>query len=195
MANYPDEKGVVMLLVRIATPPPTAPDAPGGVVSSWIFGWRPGDEVEISGPYGYFLVEPGESELIFVGGGAGMAPMRAHLLDLLRRQGSARPISFWYGARSRRELFYDEEFDRLAAQHPNFSWTVALSQPRPDDDWHGETGFVHEVLYRRYLREHAAPEACDYYLCGPPLMVRAVRSMLDEVGVDPERIYADDFGT
>jgi Na+-transporting NADH:ubiquinone oxidoreductase subunit F len=194
MANYPDEKGLVKLLVRIATPPPTAADAPPGVVSSWIFGLRPGDEVEISGPYGYFVVEPGESELIFVGGGAGMAPMRAHVLDLLRRQHSARRISFWYGARTRRELFYDEEFDRLAAEHANFSWTVALSEPRPEDDWQGETGFIHEVLRERYLRAHAAPEACEYYLCGPPLMVRAVRSLLDELGVDPERIHADDFG-
>ena len=124
-----------------------------------------------------------------------MAPMRAHLFDQLLRQKTCRRVSFWYGARSRRELFYVEDFDRLAAAHPNFSWTVALSEPRPGDDWQGETGFIHEVLQRRYLAEHPAPEECDYYLCGPPLMVKAVRAMLDELGVDPERVYADDFGT
>jgi len=195
MANHPGEKGIVMLVVRIATPPPGAPQAPPGVVSSWLFGVRAGDEVEIAGPYGHFLVEPGESELIFVGGGAGMAPMRAHVFDQLERKRTARPVSFWYGARSRRELFYEQDFDRLAAAHENFCWTAALSEPRPEDHWEGETGFIHEVLLRRHLAAHPAPEDCDYYLCGPPLMVRAVRSLLDELGVDPERVHADDFGT
>ncbi|MDX1648743.1 MAG: NADH:ubiquinone reductase (Na(+)-transporting) subunit F [Myxococcota bacterium] len=194
MANYPEEKGIVMLVVRIATPPPRAPDAPPGIVSSWIFALRAGDEVEVAGPYGHFFVEPGEGELVFVGGGAGMAPMRAHVFDQLLRVGTKRPITFWYGARSRREIFYAEEFDRLAAEHENFSWTVALSEPRPEDAWDGEIGFIHEVLYRRHLAAHPAPEACDYYLCGPPMMVRAVRDLLDELGVDPERIKADDFG-
>jgi Na+-transporting NADH:ubiquinone oxidoreductase subunit F len=194
LASYPDEKGLVMLIVRIATPPPTAPDAPPGVVSSWLFGLRPGDEVEVAGPYGHIVLPPGDDELVLVGGGAGMAPMRAHLLDLFRRQATRRRVSFWYGARSRRELFYVDLFDGLAAEYANFSWTVALSEPRPEDDWRGETGFIHEVLYRRHLAEHPAPEACDYYVCGPPLMVKAVRTLLDELGVDPERIYADDFG-
>jgi Na+-transporting NADH:ubiquinone oxidoreductase subunit F len=194
LASYADEKGIAMLIVRIATPPPTAPDAPPGVVSSWLFGLRPGDEVEVAGPYGHIYLPPSDDELVLVGGGAGMAPMRAHLLDLFRRQATRRRVSFWYGARSRRELFYVDLFDRLAAEHANFSWTVALSEPRPEDDWRGETGFIHEVLYRRYLAQHPAPETCDYYVCGPPLMVEAVRSLLDELGVDPERIYADDFG-
>jgi Na+-transporting NADH:ubiquinone oxidoreductase subunit F len=194
LASHPGEKGILMLIVRIATPPPAVPDAPPGIVSSWIFGLRPGDEVEVAGPYGHFTVDEGDSELVFVGGGAGMAPMRAHILDQLVRQGTQRRISFWYGARSLRELFYADTFDRLADEHPNFQWTVALSEPRPEDDWQGERGFIHEVLYRRYLAEHPAPETCDYYLCGPPLMVRAMRSMLDDLGVDPERIKADDFG-
>jgi len=194
LASHPGEKGIAMLIVRIALPPPAVPDAPPGVVSSWIFGLRAGDEVELAGPYGEFHIREGDAEMIFVGGGAGMAPMRAHLFDQLERLGTARRVSFWYGARSRREIFYQDEFDRLQAQHPNFSWTVALSEPRPDDAWEGEVGFIHEVLYRRHLAEHPAPEDCDYYLCGPPLMVRAVRGLLDELGVDPERIRADDFG-
>lgn len=195
IASHPGEKGIVMLIVRLATPAPAAPEAPPGVVSSWLFGLRPGDEVEVAGPYGHSFVEEGEGELVFVGGGAGMAPIRAHLFDQLERLRTQRPISFWYGARNRRELFYVEEFDRLAGEHANFRWTVALSEPRPEDDWQGETGFVHQVLQRRYLADHPAPEECSYYLCGPPLMVQAVRSLLDQFGVDPERITADDFGT
>ena len=195
LASHPDEKGLVMLIVRIATPPPGVPDAPPGVVSSWIFGLRPGDEVEVAGPYGHFFVADTEAEMVFIGGGAGMAPMRAHLFDQLRRRRTARPVHFYYGARSRRELFYVEDFDALAREHANFRWTVALSEPRPADAWTGETGFVHEVLERRFLAGHPAPEECEYYLCGPPLMVRAVRSLLDRYGVDPDRIKADDFGT
>jgi len=192
LASYPDEKGVILLIVRIATP---APGAPPGKCSSWIFGLQEGDDVEVAGPYGHFFVEDSDAEMVFVGGGAGMAPMRAHIFDQLLRVGTSRTLSFWYGARSLRELFYREEFDRLAAEHENFAWTVALSEPLPDDDWQGETGFIHDVLRRRYLAEHPAPEECEYYLCGPPMMVRAVREMLDELGVDPERIKADDFGS
>jgi Na+-transporting NADH:ubiquinone oxidoreductase subunit F len=195
LASHPGEKGIATLIVRIALPPPVAPDAPPGVVSSWIFGLREGDEVEVAGPYGHFTVEEGEGEMIFVGGGAGMAPMRAHLFDQLERLGTQRRVSFWYGARSRREIFYREEFDRLQAEHPNFTWTLALSEPRPEDAWEGETGFIHEVLYRNHLARHPAPEDCDYYLCGPPLMVKAVRGLLDELGVDPQRVKADDFGS
>ena len=169
MANYPLEKGVVMLNVRVATPPPgAAPDVPPGIVSG--------------------------AEMIFVGGGAGMAPMRSHIFDQLERIGSKRRISFWYGARSLREMFYVEDFDRLQAKHPNFSWHVALSEPLPEDKWQGETGFIHQVLHDRYLAAHPSPEGCEYYLCGPPVMTNAVIAMLDSLGVDRENILMDDFG-
>jgi len=193
LANAPDEHALAVLVVRIATPPPAVPDAPPGIVSSWLFSLRPGDDVQVSGPYGHVALEPGEHELVLVGGGAGMAPVRAHILDQLLRLQTRRRLRFFYGARSLRELFYAEDFDRLAALHPNFSWTVALSEPRPEDAWQGETGFVHELLRRRHLEPHPAPETCEYYLCGPPLMVRAVRGLLDEFGVDAERIHTDDF--
>ncbi len=193
LANGPEERDVAVLVVRIATPPPALPEAPPGIVSSWLFSLRPGDPVEVSGPHGHVMLEAGEHEIVFVGGGAGMAPVRSHILDQLGRLGARRAIRFFYGARSLRELFYAEEFDRLAAEHPNFSWTVALSEPRPDDAWQGEAGFVHEVLRRRHLEPHPAPETCEYYLCGPPLMVKAVRSLLDEFGVDAARVRSDDF--
>lgn len=195
LANAPQERDVAVLNVRIATPPPAVPDAPPGIVSSWLFSLREGDAVLVSGPHGEGALAAGEHELVFVGGGAGMAPVRSHILDQLLRQRTRRPVRFYYGARSRRELFYVEEFDRLALEHPNFSWTLALSEPRPEDAWTGETGFIHEVVRRRQLEPHPAPEACEYYLCGPPLMVRAVRSLLDEFGVDAERIHTDDFGS
>jgi Na+-transporting NADH:ubiquinone oxidoreductase subunit F len=193
LANSPDERGVAVLVVRIATPPPAVPDAPPGIVSSWLFSLRPGASVLVSGPHGHLALEAGEHELVLVGGGAGMAPVRAHLLDQLLRLKTSRRLRFFYGARSLRELFYADEFERLAAEHPNFSWIVALSEPRPEDGWQGETGFVHEVLRRRHLEPHPAPETCEYYLCGPPLMVKAVRNVLDEFGVDDERIRTDDF--
>jgi len=195
LANKPDEQGLAVLDVRIATPPPSAPPGvPPGIVSSWIFSLRPGDEVRMAGPFGNFQAERSDREMVFVGGGAGMAPMRAHVFDQLERLRTDRRISFWYGARSRRELFYVEDFDRLAAEHENFEWTVALSEPRPDDDWQGATGFIHEVLRDRYLADHPAPEDCEYYLCGPPLMVASTRSLLDELGVPPEQVRFDDFG-
>jgi Na+-transporting NADH:ubiquinone oxidoreductase subunit F len=193
LANSPEQRGVAVLVVRIATPPPALPDAPPGIVSSWLFSLRPGDPVLVSGPHGHVALEAGEHELVLVGGGAGMAPVRAHILDQLLRLETPRRMRFFYGARSLRELFYAEDFDRLAAEHANFSWTVALSEPRPEDAWQGETGFVHEVLRRRHLEPHPAPETCEYYLCGPPLMVKAVRNVLDEFGVDAERILTDDF--
>ena len=195
MANCPAENDIVMLVVRIAIPPPGAPDdAPPGVVSSYLFNLKPGDTVSVSGPFGHFVATESDSEMIFVGGGAGMAPMRAHILDQLERLKSKRKISFWYGARSLRELFYQDVFERLQAENDNFRWTIALSEPRPEDEWRGKAGFIHEVLLENYLKDHPAPEDCEYYLCGPPMMIKAVCNMLDNLGVDPDNISFDDFG-
>jgi len=194
MANYPDEKGVVMLNVRVATPPPRIAGIAPGQMSSFIFNLKEGDEVIISGPYGEFYARDTQAEMVFIGGGAGMAPMRAHIFDQLRRLGSDRKISFWYGARSRREMFYHEEFDELARQHENFTWHVALSDPLPEDEWDGHTGFIHEVLYENYLKDHPAPEDLEFYICGPPMMNQAVLKMLDDLGVEKEHILFDDFG-
>jgi Na+-transporting NADH:ubiquinone oxidoreductase subunit F len=194
MANYPEEKGIVMLNVRVATPPPRMPDVPPGQMSSYIFGLKEGDFITISGPYGEFFARDTKAEMVFIGGGAGMAPMRAHIFDQLRRLRSDRKISFWYGARSKREMFYHQEFEELARRHENFSWQVALSDPLPEDDWHGHTGFIHEVLYAEYLRDHPAPEDIEYYICGPPMMTQAVLKMLADLGVEKEHILLDDFG-
>jgi Na+-transporting NADH:ubiquinone oxidoreductase subunit F len=194
MANYPGEKGIVMLNVRIATPPPGNPDAPPGLMSSFIFGLKPGDKVTISGPYGEFFARDTGAEMVFVGGGAGMAPMRAHIFDQLKRLDSKRKMSFWYGARSRREIFYQEDFDQLQREHPNFEWHVGLSDPQPDDNWEGYRGFIHEVLLMHYLSYHPAPEDCEYYLCGPPMMNTAVIKMLEDLGVERDNILLDDFG-
>ena len=194
MANYPEEKGMVMLNVRIATPPPQTPDAPPGIMSSYIYSLKPGDKVWISGPYGEFFAKDTNAEMVFIGGGAGMAPMRAHIFDQLKRLDSTRKMTFWYGARSKREMFYVDDFDSLAAGHDNFSWHVALSDPQPEDEWTGYTGFIHEVLYENYLRNHPAPEDCEYYMCGPPLMTQAVLQMLYDLGVERENILLDDFG-
>ncbi len=192
MANYPDEKGVIMLNVRIATPP--GPDLPPGVMTSYLFNLKPGDPVTISGPFGDFLAKDTDNEMIFIGGGAGMAPMRSHIFDQLRRIRSKRRISFWYGARSYRELFFVEDFDALQREHDNFQWTIALSDPQPEDRWEGLTGFIHQVLYEQYLKSHPAPEDCEYYICGPPMMNTAVIDMLYELGVEEENILFDDFG-
>ena len=195
LANHPGEDDVVMLDVRLALPPPgSPPDVPPGVVSSWLYGLAPGDEVEVEGPHGHFFADDSDREMVFIGGGAGMAPMRSHILAQLVHLGSQRRIGFWYGARSRRDLFYVETFDDLAREHQNFSWQVALSDPRPDDAWTGSTGFIHQVVHDEYLGTHPAPEDCVYYLCGPPVMVRAVRAMLGDLGVSSESIHADDFG-
>ncbi len=193
MANYPLEQGILMLNVRIATPPPRQ-DVPPGIVSSYIFSLRPGDVVTVAGPYGEFFVRDTTAEMIFIGGGAGMAPLRSHIFDQLKRLGTQRKMSFWYGARSQQEIFYQEDFDQLAAQHDNFQWQVALSEPRQGEPWTGPTGFIHEVVYNSYLKEHPAPEECEYYLCGPPLMIAAVNKMLDDLGVDRDSILFDDFG-
>ena len=195
LANGPGETNLVRLVVRIALPPPTAPaDTPPGVVSSYIFGLKSGDEATISGPFGSFFATESDREMIFIGGGAGMAPMRAHILEQLEHLKSDRMISFWYGARSLQELFYQAEFDRLTEMYGNFRWQAALSAPLPEDNWNGPTGFIHEVLFREYLEDRPAPEECEYYICGPPMMVKAVRAMLDNLGVDPENIFFDDFG-
>ncbi len=194
MANYPDEKGIIMLNVRIATPPPGVPDAPPGIMSSYIWSLKAGDKVTISGPFGEFFAKETDAEMVFIGGGAGMAPMRSHIFDQLKRLGSKRKISFWYGARSRREMFYDEEFEQLARENPNFSFHVALSDPQPEDNWTGYTGFIHNVLYENYLKDHPAPEDCEFYMCGPPVMNAAVITMLQGLGVEDENIMLDDFG-
>ncbi len=194
MANYPEEHGIIMLNVRIASPPPGQPDAPPGIMSSYIFNLKPGDEVTISGPYGEFFAKKTEKEMCFIGGGAGMAPMRSHIFDQLKRIHSDRKITYWYGARSRRESFYDDEFDQLQAENPNFTWHLALSEPLPEDNWDGPVGFIHQVLYDNYLKAHEAPEEIEYYLCGPPMMNDAVTNMLLDLGVERENIMYDDFG-
>ncbi|MBE3637865.1 NADH:ubiquinone reductase (Na(+)-transporting) subunit F [Mangrovicoccus algicola] len=194
MANYPEEKGIIMLNVRIASPPPGSTGIPAGKMSSYIFNLKPGDEVTISGPFGEFFARDTKKEMIFVGGGAGMAPMRSHIFDQLKRIGTDRKVSFWYGARSKREMFYVEDFDGLAAENPNFEWHVALSDATPEDEWTGYTGFIHNVLFEEYLKNHPAPEDCEYYMCGPPIMNKSVINMLLDLGVDRDDIMLDDFG-
>jgi len=194
MANYPEEKGIIMLNVRVASPPPRQPDVPPGIMSSYIFNLKPGDEVTISGPYGEFFAKDTDKEMIFVGGGAGMAPMRSHIFDQFRRVHTDRKVSFWYGARSLREAFYVEDFDTIQSENDNFDWHLALSEPLEEDNWDGYTGFIHQVLLDNYLKNHDSPEDCEYYLCGPPMMNEAVQSMLDQLGVEPENIAFDDFG-
>lgn len=195
VANYPDENAIIMLNVRIALPPAGAPpNAPPGAMSSYLFSLRPGDKLDVFGPFGEFFAKKTEAEMVFIGGGAGMAPMRSHVLDQLLRIKSKRKISFWYGARSRRELFYKDLFDRLAAEHENFSWHVALSEPLPDDNWQGYRGFIHQVVHDHHLEHHPDPEDCEYYLCGPTVMIKAVLHMLEDLGVPEESVLFDDFG-
>ncbi len=194
MANYPDERGMVKFNIRVATPPPGRDDLPPGIMSSWVFGLKPGDKVTVYGPFGDFFAKDTDAEMIFVGGGAGMAPMRSHIFDQLKRLGSKRKISFWYGARSMREAFYVEEYDKLQEENENFEWHLALSDPLPEDNWTGKTGFIHNVLYESYLKDHPAPEDCEFYMCGPPMMNAAVIKMLHDLGVEPENILLDDFG-
>lgn len=195
MANYPEEKGIIMLNVRIATPPPRAPEGtPPGIMSSYIFSRKPGDEVVISGPFGEFFARDTNNEMIFIGGGAGMAPMRSHIFDQFKRLHSKRKVSFWYGARSLREAFYVEDFDMIRRENENFKWHLALSEPLPEDNWTGYVGFIHQVLYENYLKNHPAPEDVEYYICGPPMMNSAVIKMLHDLGVEDENILFDDFG-
>lgn len=194
MANYPGEKGIIMLNVRIASPPPRQPDVPPGKVSSYIFNLKPGDKVTISGPYGEFFIKETNNEMIYIGGGAGMAPLRSHTFELLKARASDRKISYWYGGRSSRELFYVDEFRALEEKFPNFQFKIALSDPLPEDNWTGYTGFIHQVLYDKYLKDHPSPEDIEYYICGPPMMLQAVLNMLDGLGVESDNIAYDDFG-
>lgn len=194
MANYPEEAGIIMLNVRIATPPPGRLHLPAGKMSSYIFSLKAGDKVTISGPFGEFFAKETDNEMVFIGGGAGMAPMRSHIFDQLKRLNSKRKMSFWYGARSKREMFYEDDYNGLAADNDNFDWHVALSDPQPEDNWDGLTGFIHNVLFEEYLKDHEAPEDCEYYMCGPPMMNAAVIGMLKDLGVEDENIMLDDFG-
>jgi Na+-transporting NADH:ubiquinone oxidoreductase subunit F len=195
MASFPLEQGLVKLNVRIATPPPGADDKiPPGKLSSFIFSLKPGDVVTISGPFGEFFAKDTTNEMVFIGGGAGMAPMRSHIFDQLKRLNSTRKMTFWYGGRSLKEVFYVEDFDALAAAYDNFEWHIALSEPLPEDNWTGYVGFIHKVLFDEYLSGHPAPEDCEYYICGPPMMNTAVITMLEDLGVTRDHILLDDFG-
>tara|TARA_B110000014_G_C20125214_1_gene598755 strand:- start:342 stop:1580 length:1239 start_codon:yes stop_codon:yes gene_type:complete len=194
MANYPEEKGIMKFNIRIASPPPGT-EFPAGEMTSYIFNLKEGDTLRIFGPFGDFYAEESESEMIFIGGGAGMAPMRSHIFDQLLRLNSSRKITFYYGARSIREVFYAEEYDELARIHENFNWHLALSDPLPEDNWDGYTGFIHQVIHDNYLKDHPSPEDCAYYMCGPPMMMDACFKMLDDLGVEPEAIKFDDFGS
>ncbi|NHN35952.1 NADH:ubiquinone reductase (Na(+)-transporting) subunit F [Pseudomaricurvus alcaniphilus] len=194
MANYPEERGVVKFNIRIATPPPGAKGIPPGQMSSFVFSLKPGDKITVYGPFGEFFAKDTDNEMVFVGGGAGMAPMRSHIFDQLKRLKTERKMSFWYGARSLKELFYQDEYDMLARENDNFTWHVAMSDPQPEDNWTGMTGFIHNVLYEEYLKDHPAPEDCEYYMCGPPMMNAAVIKMLKDLGVEDDNILLDDFG-
>ena len=194
MANYPEEKGIVKFNIRIATPPPRSTGIVPGQMSSYVFSLKPGDKVTVYGPFGEFFARDTSNEMIFIGGGAGMAPMRSHIFDQLKRINSKRKISFWYGARSLRECFYSDEYDNLEAENENFEWHLALSDPQPEDNWNGLTGFIHNVLFEQYLKNHEAPEDCEYYMCGPPMMNAACIKMLNDLGVESENILLDDFG-
>ena len=193
MANHPAEGNIVMLNVRIASPPPNLPDVPPGIASSFIFNLEPGAKVFVSGPYGEFFAKETDREMMYIGGGAGMAPMRSHIFDLFYTKRIKRLVTFWYGARSLREMFYDEDFKAIAAEFPNFKYNVALSEPLPEDNWTGPTGFIHQVVYDNYLSKHEDPTEIEYYMCGPPMMISAVDKMLYDQGVDKDMIAYDEF--
>ena len=194
MANHPAEGNIIILNVRIAHPPPRQWDAPPGIASSYIFNLKPGDKVSISGPFGDFFIKDTDREMVYIGGGAGMAPLRSHIFHLFDTLKTNRKVSYWYGARSSREMFYDEEFKKIASKFPNFSYHVALSDPLPEDNWNGHTGFIHQVVQENYLDNHDDPTDIEYYMCGPPMMNTAVQKMLDDIGVEQEMIDFDDFG-
>lgn len=192
MANYPEEFGIVKFNIRVATPPPRT-NHPPGIMSSYVFNMKPGDKIKVFGPYGEFFAKETDNEMVFIGGGAGMAPMRSHIFDQLLRLNTKRKITFWYGARSKKEMFYVEDFDKLAAEHDNFEWHVALSEPQPEDNWTGYTGFIHNVVHEHYLKDHKAPEDCEYYMCGPPIMNASCIKMLKDLGVEDDNIALDEF--
>ncbi len=200
MANHPAEGNIVMLNIRIATPPFDRVNGGfmkvnPGVCSSYIFSRKPGDKVTVSGPYGEFFIKDTEREMMFIGGGAGMAPMRSHIFHMFHTIKTGRKATFWYGARSRKEIFYQEQFEEIEKQFPNFKFTIALSDPQPEDNWEGSTGFIHQVIHDEYLVNHEEPEDIEYYLCGPPMMNDAVNKMLYDLGVPDEMIAFDDFGS
>ncbi|TNE89908.1 MAG: NADH:ubiquinone reductase (Na(+)-transporting) subunit F [Deltaproteobacteria bacterium] len=194
MANHPAEGNIVMLNVRIASPPPRNPDVPPGIASSYIFNLKPGDKVTVSGPYGEFHIQDTDKEMVYIGGGAGMAPLRSHLFHLFHTEKTNRKVSYWYGARSLREVFYWDHFQDIEEKFPNFKFNLALSDALPEDNWTGYKGFIHQVLHDEYLANHEAPEDCEYYICGPPMMLQAVLRMLDDLGVPKSQIHFDDFG-
>jgi Na+-transporting NADH:ubiquinone oxidoreductase subunit F len=195
MANHPAEGNRMMLNVRIATPPPKLwNDVPPGLASSYIFNLKKGDKVTISGPFGEFFIKETKREMVYIGGGAGMAPMRSHLFHLFQSLKTGRKVSFWYGARSLREMFYDEEFKDIQKRFPNFNYNVALSEPLPEDNWQGPTGFIHQVLHDNYLKDHEDPTEVEFYMCGPPPMIAACENMLYDLGVEEEMIAYDSFG-
>ena len=194
MANHPAEGNMIMLNIRIASPPPDNPNVPPGIASSYTFNLKAGDKVTVSGPYGEFYIKDSDREMVYIGGGAGMAPLRSHIFHLLKTEKSKRKISFWYGARSVKEMFYDDEFKALAEEFDNFTYQVALSDPLPEDNWDGPTGFIHQVAHDMHLENHEDPTECEYYLCGPPMMFSAVQKMLWDLGVEEEMIDYDDFG-
>jgi Na+-transporting NADH:ubiquinone oxidoreductase subunit F len=199
MANHPAEGNIVMLNIRIATPPwdraaKAFMNVNPGVCSSYVFSRKPGDKVTVSGPYGEFFLRDTDSEMMFIGGGAGMAPMRSHIFHLFHTLKTKRKVSFWYGARSSREVFYEEDFHAIERSFPNFKFTIALSEPKPEDKWEGKTGFIHQVILDSYLKDHESPEDIEFYMCGPPMMNSACVKMLDSLGVPSEMIMFDDFG-
>lgn len=199
MANHPAEGNIIMLNIRIATPPWDRAankwmDVNPGICSSYVFSRKPGDKVTISGPYGEFHINRTDREMIYIGGGAGMAPLRSHIFHLFHTEKTDRKVTYWYGGRSKRELFYTDQFRKIEEEFPNFKYNIALSEPLPEDNWDGYKGFIHQVLYDEYLSKHPDPDEVEYYLCGPPLMNAAVLKMLDEMGIPPENIRFDDFG-
>ncbi|MCH7590438.1 NADH:ubiquinone reductase (Na(+)-transporting) subunit F [PVC group bacterium] len=193
MANHPAEGNRIMLNVRIATPPPKT-DFPPGIASTYMFNLKKGDKVTVSGPFGEFFIKDTDREMVFIGGGAGMAPMRSHIFHLFYTEKTKRKATFFYGARSKKEMFYDDEFKEIEKNNPNFKYMVALSEPKPEDNWDGPVGFIHQVVFDTYLKDHEEPDEIEYYLCGPPMMLRAIEKMLADIGVEQEMIAFDEFG-
>ena len=198
MANHPAEGDIIMLNIRIATPPPDREkggweDVPPGIASSYVFSRKPGDMVTISGPFGEFFIQETDREMVYIGGGAGMAPLRSHLYHLFHTLKTGRKVSYWYGARNPNEVFYEDHFRKIEEEFPNFTFHIAMSEPRPEDNWDGYVGFIHQVVYDHYLKDHLAPEDVEYYLCGPPLMLQSALGMLDDLGIEEEMIRFDEF--